>query len=1097
MKNETKPFYETVAEKLIEQLREGTAPWQKPWQAGEPNTFLPMNPVTDQRYKGINALQLMSQGYEDPRWMTYKQAASLDLQVRAGEKGTRIQYWKFSEEQVRAGEDGQPLLDARGKAVKDTVALERPKHFFATVFNAAQIDGMPPLARQAQEWDPIARAEGILQASGASITHGQQDSAFYRPDADTIHLPNRSRFPDAQRYYATALHELGHWTGHPSRLDRDLAHPFGSEAYAREELRAEIASMILGDTLGIGHDPGQHAAYVGSWIKALQDEPMEIFRAAADAEKIQGYLIGLEQVLLQEQDMRQQQAVAATVPLPDDDSELRQALFTPSSDSADTAEPQARRTEEWLLAQLLEGTLLRALDRATIGQLERIDAALSTFLPVAEQNLFWQRHPLPEDADAMETKIHSAQAQAAQLVADAPLVEARQHLLTGPQGDQQEAAQGEYARAAVASLGAELPEHWNGGIHIALVAENEQATWSVFVQQVDGFRSWVGDRDTEQEAEKLAERLALVDARSTPDEYEKAAKLARINEERVRRDPDSTDEDISAARERRKNAEFAQTINDEDLQRRIEAERDKQASQRMDEARVYINVPYNQKDEAKALGARWDRQEQSWYVPAEVDAGAFVKWQRAASTAAERTSERSAAGDGQPAEAQRLYLAVPYRDRAEAKEAGARWDVQVRSWYAGEQADMARLQKWLPSVTTAQQPPPISPREEFAEALRTAGCVVDGAHPIMDGRKHRIQVEGDKPSERSGAGFYVGHMDGHPAGYVKNNKTGAEMTWKAKGYALTPQQKAALAAGSASRQREREAALAKRHEQAAARVARQAQKLKPVLQPTAYMRDKGIAPQPGALTDKDGEKTYLPATDAQGKQWTMQYIQEDGSKRFARDSRKEGCFHAVGGMEALAAAPVLVIAEGYATAVTLGKALGQATVAAFDAGNLAPVAQSLHQRFPGKPVIIAGDDDRHLELTQGVNPGRSKAEAAAELVGGKVMLPVFGPGENNYPDHLPPITPALYKRHQRGDGTISDAQLEALSSMKRHTDFNDLATHSVLGMEAVERQLQRVVAAVITAQELMLTQKTERHLHVELPQGAKMPSHLRRGHATV
>ena len=98
-----------------------------------------------------------------------------------------------------------------------------------------------------------------------------------------------------------------HWTGHASRLDRDLAHPFGSEGYAKEELRAEIASMIVGDELGIGHDPGQHAAYVGSWIKALQDAPLEIFRASSDAEKIHDYVLAFEQVQVQEQDQAQQQ----------------------------------------------------------------------------------------------------------------------------------------------------------------------------------------------------------------------------------------------------------------------------------------------------------------------------------------------------------------------------------------------------------------------------------------------------------------------------------------------------------------------------------------------------------------------------------------------------------------------------------------------------------------------------------------------------------------------------------------------------------------------------------------------------------------------
>jgi len=303
-----KPFHEVVAEKLIEQLKAGTAPWQRPWEPGEPNAYLPMNPTTGKRYKGINTIHLMAQGRSDGRWMTYKQAAAVGAQVRKGEKGTPVQYWKFSEEQNKVDESGRPVLNAKGEPVKETVQLERPRVFFATVFNAEQIDGLPPIQKKEQTWSAVERAEHILKASGASITHAPGDRAFYRPATDSIHLPDRGQFPSADNYYATALHELGHWTGHASRLDRDLAHPFGSEGYAKEELRAEIASMILGDELGIGHDPGQHAAYVGSWIKALQDEPLEVFRASADAEKIHDYVLAFEQKQVQEQDQQQSQA---------------------------------------------------------------------------------------------------------------------------------------------------------------------------------------------------------------------------------------------------------------------------------------------------------------------------------------------------------------------------------------------------------------------------------------------------------------------------------------------------------------------------------------------------------------------------------------------------------------------------------------------------------------------------------------------------------------------------------------------------------------------------------------------------------------------
>jgi antirestriction protein ArdC len=286
------PYHEQVATKLIAQLQDGTAPWQKPWRPG--TLSLPHNPVSGTRYRGGNSMWLQMQDRDDPRWMTYKQAQSVGAQVRRGEKGTLVQYYKFSDEVLLRDDTGKPLLDAEGNKRYRKVELERPKVFTAVVFNAEQIDGLPELKPVAVNWDRHERAEAILTASGADIRHDQADRAFYRPATDRIHLPGGDSFESADAYYATALHELGHWTGHPSRLDRDLAHPFGSEGYAKEELRAEIASLMIGDRLGIGHDPGQHAAYVQSWIKALQDDPKEILRAARDADKISDHVLAFE-----------------------------------------------------------------------------------------------------------------------------------------------------------------------------------------------------------------------------------------------------------------------------------------------------------------------------------------------------------------------------------------------------------------------------------------------------------------------------------------------------------------------------------------------------------------------------------------------------------------------------------------------------------------------------------------------------------------------------------------------------------------------------------------------------------------------------------
>ncbi len=283
-------FHEAVAEKLIALIEAGTAPWQKPWTPGRSAGILPINPTTGKRYRGINTLQLMAAGYSDNRWMTYRQAAAREAQVRKGEHGTTIQYWDF----------GQPASEKEKEEGASVEKKTRPRVFFATVFNAEQIDGLPPVATPStpkQGWDQIARAEEIIVKSGARIEHRDGDRAYYMPAGDMIVLPTKAQFPSAGDYYGTALHELGHWTGHFTRLDRDIGGGFGSVEYAKEELRAEIASMIISSELEIPHDTTRHAAYVKNWLVILKDDPLEIFRAAADAEKIQDYVLNIEKVL--------------------------------------------------------------------------------------------------------------------------------------------------------------------------------------------------------------------------------------------------------------------------------------------------------------------------------------------------------------------------------------------------------------------------------------------------------------------------------------------------------------------------------------------------------------------------------------------------------------------------------------------------------------------------------------------------------------------------------------------------------------------------------------------------------------------------------
>ena len=394
-------------------------------------------------------------------------------------------------------------------------------------------------------------------------------------------------------------------------------------------------------------------------------------------------------------------------------------------------------------------------------------------------------------------------------------------------------------------------------------------------------------------------------------------------------------------------------------------------------------------------------------------------------------------------DSERVYLAVSYNERDAARAAGAKWDSIAKSWYAGPQADMEQLKRWLPENVRSEQPA-MTPREEFVQYLQYLACKVEGLHPVMDGQTHRIKVEGDR--EGAASGFYVAHLDGRPAGYIKNNRTGEELRWKS-GTFLSKQERASFLAECEKKQTERAATQVLEQEKTAQRVAGQLSAMQQnVLTP--YLEKKGLSPRPGVFLGEDGKTTCIPAFDADGKLWTMQYIQEDGTKRFAKNGRKEGSFSLVGGgMDALRNAPAIIIAEGYATAGSISDGISAPVVAAFDSGNLMAVAKALHDKYPDKAVIIAGDDDQHLLDNPQVrlNVGREKAEKAAEAVGGKAVFPIFAPREQ--------------EKDRAG-----------------FTDFNDLGTKSKLGMAAVARQLKPAIEKAITekVKELYRNKQQER-----------------------
>jgi antirestriction protein ArdC len=276
-------IYETVTKSIIEQLENGVAPWVKPWSA---DSSANQNLVSKKAYSGINRLILgmsgMAKGYTNNNWATFKQISEAGGMVRKGEKATQIVFFKpVTKTEINSAGD----LESTGYAVIKSYA----------VFNADQTDGLELPATQATigNFQDVQAAENRIIKTGAAITHGG-DSAFFMHSADRVQLPNKTAFLTESNYYATAFHELTHWSGAKHRLDRDLSKgKFGNPEYAFEELVAEIGAAFLCQDHGIDGDI-RHVAYIKSWLSVLKHDNSAIFKAAALAQKAADYINSLD-----------------------------------------------------------------------------------------------------------------------------------------------------------------------------------------------------------------------------------------------------------------------------------------------------------------------------------------------------------------------------------------------------------------------------------------------------------------------------------------------------------------------------------------------------------------------------------------------------------------------------------------------------------------------------------------------------------------------------------------------------------------------------------------------------------------------------------
>jgi antirestriction protein ArdC len=279
-------LYSEVSTRIFAELEAGAAPWIKPWSATAGHN-VPCNAVTNRPYSGCNVVLLwMAQaaGYSTPRCLTFKQASELGGHVRKGERGTKVYFVKQLQVHDKTADD-----EGESRIV--------PMLREYTVFNVEQCEGLPERvlslgqvkARNADQRDAL--VDAYLAYSGADIREGAGE-AYYRPSDDYINMPRFEAFKSAAHFYGVTFHELGHWTGHKSRLDRDLRHRFGERAYAAEELVAELCAAFLCAEFSLDGDL-RHAGYIASWIGLLKADNRAFFTACSRAQAAADYLRGL------------------------------------------------------------------------------------------------------------------------------------------------------------------------------------------------------------------------------------------------------------------------------------------------------------------------------------------------------------------------------------------------------------------------------------------------------------------------------------------------------------------------------------------------------------------------------------------------------------------------------------------------------------------------------------------------------------------------------------------------------------------------------------------------------------------------------------
>ena len=891
-KNAEQRFTDDFISEIIEAVRNNTAPWQQSWPSG---LIAPYNAVKGNTYSGRNAVRLFFQGlrrgYTDPRWATAHQIKEMQGHIRKGEKGTGILYYG---QRIVIEDDGTEKM------------LGVVRHYY--VFNIEQTN-LPVLQREAlREVTPDLPAFAeLLTIHNPRMAPGEP---MYDPNTDTIRMLDKGAFTNDGEYYSAFFHEMGHWTGHESRLNRDLTHPFGTPGYAREELVAELSSFMLSLEHGLPFSPKQSHAYLQGWAERTGQELEDALRQGfKDATAAKNFI----DAPLRERQQEREQQVELSTPLT-------------SRDEAETAPEKGRavQTETTQEYQPKHGDVVRTYYTRTgkIGAEVRISISHHETRPICYHYIGkWGAASgvTPEELSKEDAKWRTTRRGITIVDGPAAAIAFGNASLTITANEKNtERKVSSATTAAEQSAATAAPE----AEQAASAAEQSAETAAPEAEQAAPAAEQSAEPVT-PEAEQAAP-AAEQSAEAAAPEVEQAAPAAHKPDVRETSATTMTSKTSKSADDAVVQAYVAERF--DKLFRRAYDEQ-AMVAEVMETRRVYLAVSWDERHEAKALGAKWDKKNSCWYALNKSLLPPLQKFNR-------QPGDYQRAGSGDSLEDLRAMAASMGLDVE-------RFDTTPNVWHR------------VP-----------------VEGRRTT---IDGAYKIWrnaDGVtgatvKNLVTGETRTWSDRGARRDPVPDIVQRAAQLNREEQIQAQDQVRAQ-LNIMRGQDALAAYKMLPDARGDEPYFARKHMTSSHGIKR--------LEDGTMVIPLINGERVGAWADTPKDR-YIGLV-------SLQTIAPDGTKMLMKQAAKSGAYFPIGSPAARAVPTHIVLAEGIATAEAAHQILAGGdrrvlAVAAIDAGNLVHVASTLQHMFPAAKKIIAVDNDLGTEQKHGKNSGIVAARAVA------------------------------------------------------------------------------------------------------------------------